>query len=337
MNVIRVVFGIPFLMLALAPTKVVLVNARGRIVGGNTVTNINEYPFYAYPSNGYLCGASLIHDDILISAAHCGDKTWKDGLFLGGNRYVAQYSNFYTVNKTIIHPSYDVPRFNNDLMLIKINGLRSSVPFAQLNSVSHLPTNGQELTAIGYGRTSDGGPISYDLMQVNFKTISYEECAQVYGSGIINSTMVCSGIKEGGKDTCQGDSGGPIFINGTKTIIGLVAFGEGCAQVGVPSVNTRISHFHKWIQDSICTLSSKPPSTCFAPVPVPVPIAVPISRPVTVPTPVSKPVTVPTPVAVRIPVPTATCIPKGGKCKANSSCCGVNPLCVKRGFVMKCN
>lgn len=57
--------------------------------------------------------------------------------------------------------------------------------------------------------------------------------------------MICAGIPQGGKDSCQGDSGGPIVID--KKLVGIVSWGNGCAQPGFPGVYTNIAYFGKWI------------------------------------------------------------------------------------------
>jgi len=52
-------------------------NLNQKIIGGSIVEE-GVYPFFAQfvnvlPTGSYLfCGATLIHDDIMISAAHCG-------------------------------------------------------------------------------------------------------------------------------------------------------------------------------------------------------------------------------------------------------------------------
>ena len=51
--------------------------------------------------------------------------------------------------------------------------------------------------------------------------------------------MVCAGVEAGGKDSCQGDSGGPI-VDSSTTLVGLVSWGEGCAEAGAPGVYTRV-------------------------------------------------------------------------------------------------
>jgi secreted trypsin-like serine protease len=57
-----------------------------KIVGGKPAAQ-GAYPSYAIPdfSDG-LCGATLIHSDILISAAHCKGVFANDSIYIGGNK-----------------------------------------------------------------------------------------------------------------------------------------------------------------------------------------------------------------------------------------------------------
>jgi secreted trypsin-like serine protease len=63
-----------------------------------------------------------------------------------------------------------------------------------------------------------------------------------------------------------GDSGGPLLairniINNNSmdgqqqqyvVQVGIVSFGDGCAQIGKPPVSTRISGYYQFIQNGIC-------------------------------------------------------------------------------------
>ena len=68
--------------------------------------------------------------------------------------------------------------------------------------------------------------------------MSRASCRADYGTSAITDRMFCAG--QGGKDSCQGDSGGPI-VNSAKTLIGLVSWGNGCADPNYPGVYTRVS------------------------------------------------------------------------------------------------
>jgi secreted trypsin-like serine protease len=254
-------------LLVMLTTQYHNVHGQSRIVGGIPVNNNSEYPFFAIPERlEYLCGASLIHGDILLSAAHCGDEAWVDGIWLGGTSIENNRSSsvYYSVNGTVSHESFNIPyEFDNDIMLIKLNQFITTVPLAQFNELSSVPKKESDVTAIGYGSTSEQDfTISPDLRMVNFKTVTSRTCRRSWGPTLSDTRMLCTGIPEGGKDTCYGDSGGPIFMAGTKTIVGIVSFGFGCARPATPSVNTRVSRYTRWIKKNTCALSSQPPMYC---------------------------------------------------------------------------
>jgi len=281
----------------------------GRIVGGHQAQQ-GIYPFYAIPSsNTYLCGGTLIHDDIVLTAAHCGTMVWESGVRLGATSLTSNVNvTFYNTTKMVIHPNYVEATFEHDIMLVKLNQ-KVPGPFATLNFASNIPKVNEELTAIGFGRTLENGYVSNDLLEVNFYTVSYAECSKVYPNYIKDNIMVCNGgVVGGGKDTCSGDSGGPVFLANTTIQIGLVSFGIGCARPDVPAVNTRISGFHDWITHTICELSDSPPTTCHKPSPPSSPVSPIIVQP-------------------------AKCKRTNQKCRLNGECC--NKSCRGKSFGLK--
>lgn len=268
-----------------------------RIVGGLNA-NAGEFPFFAYTANPRtLCGATLIHGDILLSAAHCGTKAWSDGIFLGFTdmKQVQKKKDLIPVTNMTIHANYSSTTFANDIMLMKIGSFLNG-PYVTLNFNASIPSVEADITAIGFGQTSETGMPSTTLQKVDLKSISGKSCSRYYG---INDTVqLCNGgPPEGGKDTCGGDSGGPLFLKGTNTQVASVSYGRGCARAGVPAVNVRISAYEQWIKTNICSMSSKPPAYC-----APAPTA---ANPVKVPAPASVPGKAPTPITVAAPAPTA--------------------------------
>ena len=65
----------------------------------------------------------------------------------------------------------------------------------------------------------------------------------------ISSSMICAGGGKSRVDTCYGDSGGALVVDRDNparppedyVLVGLVDFGNGCAQPGYAGVYTRIS------------------------------------------------------------------------------------------------
>jgi secreted trypsin-like serine protease len=252
-------------LLSIFNIDIMTVQGRQRIVGGDVVTDRLKYPFFATPASNYVCGASLIHGDILVTAAHCGELVWKDGIWLGGTHYYSKQKTYYSTAAIIIHPKYNATTQKNDIALIKVNGFinqSSTMQYGLLNFNRSLPHVGDMMTVIGYGRTTEEGEVSHTLMSVDVQVDTYAKCNNYY-TPFYNFLMLCQkGLLDGGKDSCYGDSGGPVFLKNTTTIVGIVSYGNGCGRPDTPSVNTRVSSFSNWIQKRICRLSSNPASAC---------------------------------------------------------------------------
>lgn len=58
--------------------------------------------------------------------------------------------------------------------------------------------------------------------------------------------MICASAP--GKDSCQGDSGGPLIDRRTKTQVGVVSWGFGCADPRYPGVYSNIAKELAWIK-----------------------------------------------------------------------------------------
>lgn len=60
----------------------------------------------------------------------------------------------------------------------------------------------------------------------------------------ITDRMLCTKYKD--TDACQGDSGGPLVADGK--LIGVVSWGEGCADPRYPGVYARVAIVRDWIR-----------------------------------------------------------------------------------------
>ena len=105
------------------------------------------------------------------------------------------------------------------------------------------------------GTTSSGGSsLPTALRKVDVPVVARSTCASQYKaidpSYSITNNMFCAGFSAGGKDSCQGDSGGPI-VDSSKTLVGLVSWGEGCALPNAPGVYARVGTLLSFINSNL--------------------------------------------------------------------------------------
>ncbi|PSN50209.1 Plasminogen, partial [Blattella germanica] len=128
-----------------------------------------------------------------------------------------------------------------------------------------LSADGSWCSVTGWGaqRPDEVDSLSQVLQVAAVPLLDLNTCrrADVYGGrrqSILDS-MLCAGRLEGGVDACGGDSGGPLAceINGKFVLMGVVSWGDGCAQKNRPGVYTRVSHYVEWIQEAKKTLGAE--------------------------------------------------------------------------------
>ncbi|XP_033298740.1 trypsin-1-like [Bombus vosnesenskii] len=242
-------------------------NQEDRIVGGQPTTP-NKYPWVArlVYEGRFHCGASLVNNDYVLTAAHCVRRLKRSRIRVILGDYDQHVNTdgkaiMRAVSAIIRHRNFDMNSYNHDVALLK---LRKSVKFSKTVKPVCLPQKGsdpagKEGTVVGWGRTSEGGALAGQVHEVQVPILSLIQCRKMkYRANRITENMICAG--RGSQDSCQGDSGGPLLVHeGDRLeIVGIVSWGVGCGRPGYPGVYTRVTRYLNWINTNmkegcICT------------------------------------------------------------------------------------
>ncbi|XP_017890869.1 modular serine protease isoform X2 [Ceratina calcarata] len=271
------------------------------IVNG-TAANISEFPWHATiytseTSDGekrFICGATIIHEKLLVTAAHC--------VFNERRRQFDEPSNYYIATGNVFR-DYDFPGHNahvkkrrvksiynicgyigyegNYALDIALLELDKPLQFTELLRPVCLDSSDTDLESgslgkvPGFGRTHLG-PSSFLLQAITVPYIGYNECRSFIRINnesykLLTQDKLCAGYTNGSA-VCDGDSGGGlVFKKGELWYLkGIVSVSVGTLQLGAErvcnsysySLYTRVSMHIQWIQNVILRLENQQLPPC---------------------------------------------------------------------------
>ncbi|KAK7071889.1 hypothetical protein SK128_021710 [Halocaridina rubra] len=215
-----------------------------RIIGGvESVPHAWPHQAALFIDGVSICGGTLISTEWILTAAHCMDQAVTVDVVLGAHNINEAEPDQVVITSTqfVVHGNWDYNNLANDVALLKLSTpaeLNENIVVAPLPPATYVVAEGTNVTAIGWGRTSDStGGISYVLREVVVPVTSTETCNDAFS--IVNDNQICTD-GTGGKGTCFGDAGSPLNYDGY--IIGVTSFNAAPeCEAGYPDVFAKAS------------------------------------------------------------------------------------------------
>ncbi|KAJ1677793.1 hypothetical protein EV182_005428, partial [Spiromyces aspiralis] len=211
-----------------------------RIISGQAAA-LGKFPFvvHLFSQDYPKCGGVLIAYSWIVTAAHCvagkGSNSQfevvdKDTLKVGYGTTKGGEIDTVGVKNIYVHPGFNPVTFADDIAVLQLKATIQQTLYTRSVVISSdTIKDGQTLTAIGWGATSNGSGAQSDaLMYTNMVTAPSDKCknASTEFNGQNGSLICTSAAASHSTGICRGDSGGPLVAakNGSYKLVGLVSF-----------------------------------------------------------------------------------------------------------------
>jgi secreted trypsin-like serine protease len=179
-------------------------------INGTPVKSETTYPYFV---DWGPCGGSLVHEDIVLTAAHC-NAIQDNNVYIGAlqRKGMTGITQRHQIEAKHIHPDYDSRSGRFDTMVLKLTQPSTLTPVT-LNGDLQQPSAGEIVTAMGHGLMETGESSEF-LLEIAIPRVSDDVCEKLYRENdreFDPDVMLCAGFLEGGTDVCSGDSGGPLI------------------------------------------------------------------------------------------------------------------------------
>ncbi|CAG2103385.1 unnamed protein product, partial [Medioppia subpectinata] len=230
-------------------------------------TMSGEFPWQALiatPGGKDICGAAIINDNWVLTAAHCvvfiddfSGFTVKLGIH---SRKEGADTNIKI--KKVVHPENDVGMVTNDIALIQLKDKLDFTGKHKHLAPICLATADTELTdnCVVTGFSLSDTKKKQVLQKSSQPIIDTKMCADVYDpmySWNIDNEY-CVGDTSRGFRNCVGDGGGPLQClsnEGAWILAGINSYGpDPCGKPGEPDVYTKVSAYSEWIDSEWTSL-----------------------------------------------------------------------------------
>ncbi|NXO27314.1 TMPS5 protease, partial [Cisticola juncidis] len=201
-----------------------------RVVGGTDVAP-GRWPWQVSVCQGsqHRCGGSVLAPEWILTAAHCVHRL--RAVRAGAVRAGAVPSELSPRSCPLCPPgairAVCLPPAPQDLL------------------------QGTQCWVSGWGYTApEQAQVAGTLKEALVPLIGTRRCNSscVY-RGELTARMLCAGHLQGRVDACQGDSGGPLVCwdSSMWRLVGVVSWGQGCAEPNHPGVYTNVAQLLPWI------------------------------------------------------------------------------------------
>jgi len=212
----------------------------------------------------HFCGASLISNDTVVTAAHCL-LNYPIELFVIvcghlNNKYHADGDwELHPLKEWKIHKAYEWDfdkGFPNDLAVIKfehpVNPYNPSIAPAKLIDNDGYNWEGSECYSVGWGKVANNQESDGRLKFTKLDIISFEDCQYYWGHSALPYHVCAKDTERHDTGNCNGDSGGPIFCKRDDEFyqVGVFSWMAGNCDTYWPSMFSNVAHFRQWIKEN---------------------------------------------------------------------------------------